>query len=53
MTVRRLGSVRRTSQASVQTKIIIKCRHNMLIMVLLTRIQLRPSFRSVFAQPSP
>jgi hypothetical protein len=53
MTVRRLGSVRRTSQASVQTKIIIKRRHNMLIMVLLTRIQLRPSFRLVFAQPSP
>jgi hypothetical protein len=36
-----------------QTKIIIKHEHNMLIMVLLTRIQLRPSFRSVFAQPSP
>jgi hypothetical protein len=35
-----------------QTKIIIKHRHNMLIMVLLTRIQLRPSFRSVLLSPA-
>jgi hypothetical protein len=53
VTVRRLGARAKDFTGIRANQDHHQHRHNMLIMVLLARIQLRPSFRSVLLAPSP